>query len=348
MAPLIVPPAVRSTFLFFAFGLISVVAAAPTAYCDSFDSVYKRVYSDPLTKMPVYGTAFRAILNAALKMSGELIDRARVTLADHSDFKPAAVKIIHPVGVCAQGIWKINRPSFSTGLLSPKPDGNPTSLRAIVRFSIATNQPSYDPAKPNASRNFGIAIKLFPSESSAEDVTTENVFTLDQTGLDGDNRRSFFFSDGNGPNSVYFTNDVLGKNPRSTLAVLGQITFQRIDRPSTFRALYPLAEKMPDGSRVKTPMAPRLIRFVPRMARPSTPPPLDFRHEILAYQNQPIIFDIVLPAENYGITKDLTIGSLVVTDPVVSDVCDRELTFHHSPENRKLDTPAEATVQENP
>jgi hypothetical protein len=256
------------------FGLMSVWGSlnATPAGAQSFHEVRDRVYAEPLRSLPAYDLPLAtAIFNALRNLSGELIDRARQTLADPSDFKRAAPKLIHPVGICAQGVWKITEPSFATGLLAAG-----TEVPLMARFSIATNDPQY---KPGKARNFGVAVKLFPGMNPDDaSVETCNILTLDQTGLNGEDRPSIF-QPLRRDDRVYFTNDVAGKG---FLAWLGQRTFEKLDPPSTFRALYPLAEVTARGERVAQPVAPRLIRIVSRV-KPKLNLPVDFRDEILGY-----------------------------------------------------------------
>jgi hypothetical protein len=166
-------------------------------------------------------------------------------------------------------------------------------------------------------------VKLFP----AGGASTRNILTLDQTGLTGDERRSFFFPKAEGER-IYFTNNVPGTG---FLAWLGQRTFEKLDPPSTFRALYPLAEVTAEGAKVERPVAPRLLWIEPRFARAAGPTPADFRDEIRGYGHMK--FDLVIPAQ-YGVPRELRVGTLEVGDPVVSSACDLELTFHHAPEKR--------------
>jgi hypothetical protein len=307
------------------------LGAAVPADASSFREVREAVYKTPLTQLPFYDLPLaKAIWQALTSLSGELIDRGRWTLEKTADFKPSAPKIIHPVGVCADGWWTVRTRTFATGLLSPADDGSETRVRAIVRFSVAKNDPVY---KPGLVRNMGIAVKLFPTQEEKDSVLTRNVFTLDQTGLTGDDRASIFFTADHAPGAVFFTNSVAGKG---FLSWLGQRTFEKLDPPSTIRALYPLAEVTGTGAAVARAAAPSLIRIVPTMAPKPGAVPADFRDEILKYHDGEMTFNLVLPRQ-YGLETDTTIGTLVLGEPVVSDVCDKELTFHHAPENRALE-----------
>lgn len=311
--------------------LVLLIVPATQAQAESFREVRGRVYSEPLATNPAYKLPLaKAITLALARLSGELIDRAKATLTEVSDFKPARPKLIHPVGICAEGVWTIDQPSPATGLLSRSSDGSATKVRAMVRFSMATNDPVY---KPGSKRNMGMAIKLFPTQDDRQSVVTRNVFTLDQTGLTGDDRQSFFFHPNEKPGSVFFTNEVSGTG---FLAWLGQRTFEKLDSPSTFRGLHPLTEIAGDGQRVAKPSTPRLIAIVPAMRPKAGQVPEDFRDEIRQYAEPGSLrFHLVLPADG-ELKRAVRIGSLVLGRPVVSPVCDLELHFHHAPESKRV------------
>lgn len=300
---------------------------SPSARAESFDQVRSRVYAEPHAwhgpggRLPEYDVPIaEAIAKALWNATGELMDRARKTLADPSDFKVAAPKLIHTYGVCAEGTWRVWEKTLATGLLAPREDGRPTEVRAIVRMSMATPSPVFEPGK---KRNFGIAVKLFPTQDEQEPVVTRNILTLDQTGLTGDDRPSVLAS---AKEQVFFVNDVPGTG---FLAWLGQRTFEKLDPPSTFRGLQPLAQVRADGTEVAKAVAPRLIHIVPTMApRPAAP---DFRDELMAYGSGELRFDLVLPLQ-YGVPERRVIGSLELGQPVLSLACDQVLTFHHARE----------------
>jgi len=302
-----------------------LVLVSAHAHAASFNELRNHVYAQPLTTMPLYEPPLARAIGLALSLfRGELIDRARTTLSDTSDYRPPRPKLLHTTGVCAEGTWKIHTDTFATGLLS-----RGTEVKVLMRLSIATNSPVYVAGE---KRHFTTAIKLFPTQDPTQAVQTANLFGFDQGGIPGTDRKSFFFADNGDPEAIYYTNDVLG---RGFLSELGDRTFELLDAPSTFRALYPLSEVDSQGRRVEQPVAPRLIRIYPRMERKPGPMPADFRNDLLRYNAGELKFDIVLPEQN-GVPAKTTIGTLVLGKPVVSAFCDLELHYHHAPQNRDL------------
>jgi hypothetical protein len=305
--------------------LLVFFCACASAQAASFNEVKRQVYAQPLTTMPTYDPPLARAIGLALSVfRGELIDRAKATLSDTSDYRPARPKLLHTTGVCAEGTWKIDTETFATGLLSKG-----TEVKVMMRLSIATNSPVYVAGE---KRHFTTAIKLFPTQNPDLAVQTANLFGFDQGGIPGTDRKSFFFADNGDPEAIYYTNDVLG---RGFLSELGDRTFELLDAPSTFRALYPLSEVDASGALVDQPVAPRLIRIYPRMAPKSGPMPADFRTDILRYEAGELKFDIVLPEQN-GVPTKVKIGTIVLGKPVVSAFCDLELHYHHAPQNRDL------------
>jgi hypothetical protein len=290
---------------------------------NSFSEVSERIYAEPARgdDLPKYpGVSPRTALNALMLLGGALMDRILGTLDDvaPSDFKERAPKLLHPMGVCAEATWTIDRPTSATGLLAQG-----TQVPAIVRMSVAKAQNESKGDK----RPFGLAIKLFPTRDKDLPIESRNVFTLDQTGLDGSPRQSFLHPDKAG-DELYFTNSAPGGGFMEK-----QITalFGKFDSDPSRRPLHPLTQVTPDGVRIRSEDAitPRDIRFIPLVKAEPSGVSKDFRTELLSYASGDISFDIALAVIERTGTSFVRVGSLVLGTPVVSIGCDQDLHFHH-------------------
>ena len=299
-------------------------ALGPAASADSFNSVRARVYAAPSKALPLYpGLSMGEFAKAFAGLKEPIGTRATQTLSIQSDFKPRAAKLLHPRGVCAEGLWVINKDSPATGLLAKG-----TSIPAIVRLSAANGESSYLRSK---TRIFGIAIKLFPTKDGAKDVKTRNLFTLDQGGLEGTTRMTFY---GQKADGVFFHNFAPGKGVGSKVA---NSFFSRFDQPADVRPLWPLTEIDQAGSAVAQPRTPAEIRFVPvRAPGVGEKAADDFRDELMQYKTGQISFAIEM-MDAAG--RFQQVGALFLGAPVVSPTCDLELHFHHHPHKRSLERP---------
>ena len=311
----------RSKFILFPMAAVFVLSAAASSQAApmSFNDVREKIYSAPMTSLPaISGISPLGLLRALAMVSGALVDRIKGTLWNSEDFKNPGPKLLHPMGVCADATWEIYNSSAATGLLSTG-----TQVKAIVRFSAADEQTVYSPTK---KRTFGIAVKLFPSANDSAEAETRNLFFLDQNGLNGGLRSRYLVGD-SGEN-IYYQNSALGGGAAVQLLVG---FFKKFDSNPNWRPLYPYTETNADGSAVASPVTPQAIRLVPRTTTLSAHAAEDFRDEILSYRANEIRFDIVIPAQKAPFTESQVIGGLMVGQPVISQVCDEELHFHHHP-----------------
>jgi len=302
--------------------LLSVALVTPQSQAQphSYNEVKEKIFAEPTADLPTYpflpiGPLVRAIFNCG----GKLINRVEGTLEEPTDFKDRDPKLLHPMGVVAEATWKIDQSSPLTGLLAVG-----TQVKAIVRLSTADGQTTYDEKK---KRQFGIAIKLFPTSDDNQKVVTQNLFFLDQNGLDGGIRRRFLTPQYPGA-ELYFENSAPGGGlPGKIIAHV----FKRYDVSPTVRPVYPLTEVDATGAKVSAPQTPRFIRLVPNLknAKVNTAP--DFRNELRRYKPGEITFDIVIPKQGATFPQDVKIGTLTLGTPIVSVVGDQELTFHHHP-----------------
>jgi hypothetical protein len=295
----------------------------------SFREVRDLIYSHPQTYAPHYeGFSFGDLAKAAIG-HGNLASRARWTLSTSDDFKPRGVKLLHPMGVCAEARWVIDAPSPASGLLA-----RGTEVRAIVRMSNADSNEVWSEKTP---RIFGLAVKLFPTSNEDEQVVTRNLFNLDQNSLSGGKRKSYLHVDSwdghSKSDEIHFVNSAPAKTfvEKKATKIFGKFDFHPDRRP-----LYQLTEVTASNEDVVAPVTPEFLHFVPRPLGTREFQP-DFRDNLMQYKEGEIAFDIVIPGgQDAPFAQETRVGTLTLGQPVLSEVCDLELHFHHHPFNRAL------------
>jgi hypothetical protein len=313
-------------------------ASAPSSFADVHNQVYGLPYiSAPL---PTYGGPSWDALARAPFGGGELIDRVKGTLTVDENFKPMAPKLLHPMGVCADAEWKIESGSVGTGLFAAG-----TDIHAIVRMSAADVNISYVKGE---KRKFGLAIKLFPSGTESDKaVETANIFTLDHTGLDGEDRESYLYPASlNAP--LYFQNTALGGQDDWKIRTLVWILKQYDEVGAQYRTLEKLAAVDQNGMSIASPKAPLLVRFVPVVNETADQKAkhikADLREEILSYDAGQISFEIWVSkvdmfsalsnfasfAADTQFSEFVKVGQLTIGKAVASKICDQSLHFHHN------------------
>jgi hypothetical protein len=332
-----------TTFLII-LGLITIamfqyVQRSPANATSSFSLVRDKVYSEPQApgSFPTYSGLGLGSLAEAVVGHGDLTDRIKGTLDNDENFKPMAPKLLHPMGVCAEAEWAINGDSYATGVFAPQ-----TDIHAIVRLSAANADIAY---VPGDKRIFGMALKLFPSGLDTDTAaSTVNVFTLDQAGLDGEERQSDLLpAAANSP--LYFQNAAFGGN--FVIRRLSDI-LRQYDAPGVnYRTLEALAGVDQHGNAINNVKSPLLVRFVPVISESDDQVAkhvkADLREEILSYDAGQIAFEIWISkvdlsdlpnmegyAKDTGFTEFTKIGRLTLGQAVVSQVCDQSLHFHHN------------------
>ena len=290
----------------------------------SYNFVRREVFKAPLTTLPYRpGLSVLDLTKLFFLTLGDLATRSARTFVDEVDFKDDGPKWLHPDGVCAEMQWTIESPSKATGLFAAG-----TKVPGIIRFSSGTNDTLYVPNK--AARIFGLAIKLFPTQDADQAVITSNIQTLDNNGFERATRKSFFNADPGSKENVYYTNVAPA---HSAVGITLAKFFDRFDRPNFVRPVYASARFDANGVAVPFPMVPYEVRFIPRVAT-KRDIPADFRDEIRGYGAGEIKFDIGM--YHAGDQRFEKLGEIVVGKPMVSDVCDLSLHFHHNPsENQR-------------
>lgn len=253
-------------------------------------------------------------------------------------------RIVHPYGVCLSGRWKIDADSGYSGYFRKG-----SQALVVARYSTAGL------IRRGQTRAQALAGKLFPTTDAdhAEPLPTANFFTLDDVG----GTRTDHVND------VAFVNapDVTPWRHPAAIPILAvaDVVFTMVDRESTIRQLYPIAEL---GEEPGTPTrAPQFMRLTldagqPRIAGEG----LDARDEILAQiydRGDPaprrelvVDIDITDDGETFGMLgyKKRTfrnwrrIGRMVFDSAVASYNGDHVLHFGHPPWRADRDNAATA------
>jgi hypothetical protein len=298
----------------------------------------------------VFGKGFSHDLSQILQCTRDY----RENLDDHD-------KVIHAPGICATATWEIDAATSGvnrsaggerqpyTGLFAPR-----TKVNAIVRLSSGTNV-----SVPNAhllKPSWGIAVKLFPTpvERTDERVSTVQIVMFDQSGVAGSSSSEMLRSD-DPAQPHYFTNWLLGDDP---FALVSIATFNNFVKPheqlgtplvqeARLQAVDEVARVTNEGAEI--PMAEahyptvlkiQLAESTPHLAdiaqrAPGADLTRDFREQLMTYQDGEIKFDVIADNDGHGpaalrsTSAMQRIGQLTLDHMVVSDVCDKQLTFKH-------------------
>ena len=209
----------------------------------------------------------------------------------------------------------MNQDTGATGLFS-----GGTSVPAIVRFSGGQDNSVW---KEGKNRLFGIAVKLFPTQNKKQKIQTANIFLMSQNGLEGDSRMGFFSK----PEDAVVFSNVIPEPTGFALKLIGNL-FKKFDPIAVERPLFAVAEVNQNSQAVKNAVTPFKINVRAQDFGHQGKGGGDFRDEIMGYTPGQMKFDV-----SVVLTKDSNeekeAGVLEVGQPFMSDVCDRELHFHH-------------------
>lgn len=305
-------------------------AVTSSAVGSSFASIKQKVYAKPLARLPnrVGLQAMDMVKNlvgSEDKPKHELSIRSRRILVDKADERNEGEKWLHPRGACASARWKIDTTSPATGLFAKG-----SNVPAIVRVSSGDKRSVG--GDPDNGRILGIAVKLFPTSSETQRVTTRNIIMLDQYGFERSSRKHTWLENDGAP--VYFTNVAPAK---SAVGKFLSTFFDRFDQPNWARPVYATARAAGGNDDLPSPVTPYEIRF---RATRGTPSPADaasddFRGELATEGS--VTLDIILQSLEPTRAVALRIGSLELDEFVVSDFCDLSLRFHHDPIEDQLE-----------
>lgn len=288
-----------------------------------FQQLKAQVFADAYTELPQYKVS-RKLFDKGGK--NQLLADAQRTLQVKDDLLefPAGQKLLQANGICFAGTWQINGQSPYTGLL--KAD---TELPLIVRASV-----SLSGTKQKHQRAFALALKLFPTTVDGQKVSTENFFLMHTLGgvvtksvyaLTLDNQPELGSLP---PFSKWLTAHRLEKDLKKA-----DKTVSKAKPNARFRPVSHLATVDSDGGVVTNAIKPYWLQ-----ARPKKELALsdhdDFRHEldVAHYPDQRLSWDIYAAPYSAGGKSAAAwqqVGSIILTESVVSKSCDTKLHFAH-------------------
>lgn len=273
------------------------------------------------TEVEAYrGTTFRALKEAAWRGAYpdkdlpyhaglgpttflQFLNDSSRNMHDHRDIRPVYNKLIHANGVCYTGTWEIDQPTPYTGYFAEGAVG-----LLIVRASVAGPL-----IWQGARRAFGIAGKVFPTLDPEQHCWPGNFVTVSH--LSGSRAKHVLDI----PMSNYPS---VGLDPASNL--INRVIFRVMDTRPGYRQVFTLSRLgVAAGTPLVTPdlMELRAASEMPRVDAK------DFRDEIRlrGYPENTLIFDIRV--KSFSDTDWRRIGSIKLTDDVVSEGSDKQLHF---------------------
>lgn len=310
---------------------------------------YKSWGSPGESALPVYKTTFASVTADLFALNSKefaILRAARRTVRSRADLRWGADRngfrrLVHPMGVCLAGKWKIDASSPKTaytGYFAPGKEG-----RVIARYSLGGNHP-----KGGNNRSLGLAGKLFPLADAAS----------------GDTPRAHFITqeDLGGAFTHSIQQAILTNSPPVTLLKRGSGIFAfipviaglgRADAQPSERQLYEIAElEKPKGVPTSCPRFMRLTIVGPLLSHGDDA--IDFRDEILgaiydpgvAQPKRTLVFDIEVSDSGrrtlFQRVVDqewIRIGSLTFDEAMASYNGDFVVHFHHPPWRRDHNDP---------
>ncbi len=283
------------------------LASLPAHAAGSFPETWSATTSGPYDTLPQYRTSYAKFFSNGIDLLASSVDR---TLTDRDDILPRFQKLVHPIGICFAGTWKIDTPSPYTGYFANGSEG-----QIIVRASEAMGV-----AEAGNYRAFGLAGKIFPTKDATDQTPypTANFFTIDDLG--GADSDSFLdLPKTNEPDTSVHLNQL---GMIATIAKIAR-TFSAADSNPGIRQVYEIAELTVGPQAARTPHWMALVSENTERSGAE-----DFRDELrLANFPGGLVFGIqVADQDGAGFRR---IGEIRLTKEALSDGCDHRLHFHH-------------------
>jgi hypothetical protein len=262
----------------------------------SFNQVRDTVWSDPYPDLP-YHLALGPLKPITF------FNHSSRNLSDRRDLLPRFDKLIHANGICHSGVWEITKDSPYTGYFATGSKG-----LVIARLSVAGLTVSR-----GTRRAFGIAGKIFPTMDRAAIVYPGNFVTVSH--LSGVRTKHIV--------DIEVTNrPTIGLDPFAN--IVNRIIFRLMDTRPGFRQLHPISTLgVRYGRPVRTPdlMLLKIAEGTPRVDAK------DFREELRVqrYPGGKIVF--VIFVRNFSDSAWNELGTLTLTDDVISESGDKRLHF---------------------
>lgn len=280
----------------------------------SFREVREQLLSDPYPALPGHkvtiGSMFKAGKNLLLRDSGTILDK-------EADLVPPMQKLVHALGICLFGKWRITENTDYTGCFR-----SGVEHLILVRCSIQLSQP-----ESGKRRGFGFAGKIFPTLDPNQKVKTANFITIDDLGGTFAKRFTDVALTNQPPTSVGF-----GLIPFAFVFANLLLTFRLTDTNAGFRPLYGLSQcGLPPGEAAKGPTWMQ-IKLADGMEKSDAK---DFRDELRVanYKDGRLRFSISTTSEKSpdGKLQFRRIGEIELTEDVCSESADHRIRFHHNP-----------------
>lgn len=288
----------------------------------NFETVRQMVFADPAVELPHYEVSKAKFGPSNNHLGNQLLDDAKRTLTSDADFVTFehGQKLFQPNGICFSGRWNIDKPSQFTGLFRAG-----TDIPAIVRTSVMLSGTTQ-----KDKRALGMAIKLFPPGQQQ----TINILVMESMG---------------GKYLSHVTDAVLDNHPSlgsmPKIADLGLLLRIRKDLNRTLKEtdsvgvkirylpLHHVAAANLEAGKVLR--SPFWIRLRVAAGTPKIDSE-DFREELAIhrYPGSTLSYMVSVAADNGGSKRHADwheIGTLELTDSVVSTACDTKLHFRHHP-----------------
>ena len=278
----------------------------------TFRGIRDAIFADPYDELPVWHVTIGSMIAVG---RNRLLDSCRILVSDPADFGPPYQKLVHPVGICLTGRWRITEPTPYTGYFRQGAEG-----LVIARCSTLLSNPVRGPR-----RGFGFAVKIFPTLDPDEQVTTANCNCIDVLGGTFAHR----FTD------VALTNEpVLGLNPgliRYALVVINALYafFATVQTP-IFRPVDAVAELgLRDGERAVSPHWVQLAQAEGNGKSEEA----DMRRELAVgnYSGGVLRYVISAAPVDPAVRRWERIGEIVLDESVCSSSGDHRLRFYHPP-----------------
>ena len=221
--------------------------------------------------MPFYPTTFDSVAQGLFSLSKRFLfmDATARTIASHADLrwggpeKRGVQRMVHPNGICLSGIWQIDEDSGYTGFFAKGAKG-----LVIGRYSSGLS------ALRGDARTLSMVGKLFPTTNPLEKHRTASFITQEDLGGT--------FTPGihdallrNAPNI-----SPLNRGFGIGTLLLTVFAFMRVDRRTTIRQLYEVAElNKPAGTPTRCPQYMQLRVISPKVG--GADETADFRDELL-------------------------------------------------------------------
>lgn len=289
-----------------------------------FAEVWRAVTADPYDALPHKRLGLHSVPELFAR---SLYGAARRTLSTRADLLPPFDKLVHPLGICLRGTWRIDEPTPYTGLFKAGSQG-----LIIARASDAMGED-----RPGKLRFMGIAGKLWPTHDPEHQapLATGNFFTLEN--LSGSHTRHFL--------DATLSTDLLPVRPHAGIASKAPVglvagpAFVLADRAlsptqAMIRSLSPIAE-LGEWERDDA-VAPVVMRLVPSPASRRVDA-ADLREELrMEHHAGGIRYDIeVSDHRSWLFARGFTrIGAIHFTESVASYSGDHRLHFAHPPRAR--------------